>query len=121
VLAKTAKAIVNTQDSWAAEAFFRAFGGTDESPRQEVEGRGGTDILSAPVGPFFDLHLALREPARPHQNLIRNSDKVCRREFCAWPLIEIVIEHLDPFRRKIAVELLAGAVGLALYFLIQQS
>src|SRR4029078_11070116 len=30
----------------------------------------------------------------------------------AWPLIEIVIEHLDPFRRKIAVELLAGAVGL---------
>ena len=110
--AKTAKALVNTQDSWTAEAFFGAFQGTDESPRQKVEGGSGTDILSAPVGPFFDLHLALGEATRPHQDLIGNSNKVCGREFRARPFVEIMIEHLNPFRRKIAVELLAPAVGL---------
>ena len=109
--AKTAKVLVNTQDSWTAKAFFGAFQGTDESPRQKVEGGRGTDILSAPVGPFFDLHLALGEATRPHQDLIGNSNKVCGREFRARPFVAVVSILDDKDAAGMLRALLGNSVG----------
>src|SRR4029079_261165 len=80
--------------------------------RQQIKRCRRADILPAPVSAFLHLDLALGQPPWAHQDLVRYANEIRGREFRARPFVEIVIEHLDPLRRKIAVELFAGTVSL---------
>src|ERR1043166_6166091 len=67
--------------------------------------------LPAAVGARLDLDLPFGKPARPDHHLPRYADEVGDREFGSGPLVEVVVEHLDPTRGERLVELLARRVG----------
>ena len=80
--------------------------------RQPVDRIDKAEQLAAAVGPPLDLDLALGEPFRPDQDLPGNADQVGGGEFCSWTLVEIIIEHLDPFGGELAIEPLGGGIGV---------
>src|SRR5580704_12731599 len=80
--------------------------------RKPFQRVGRTHELAAAVGAQLDFDLALGEPLRPNQDLKRNADQVGGGELCARPLVEIVVEHLDPALAQRRVELFASRIRL---------
>src|SRR5215831_15759072 len=78
---------------------------------EPVERSRGAHQLAAAVGARLDLDLPLGKAARSDHDLPRYSDEVGDREFRPGPLVEIVVEHLDPTRGQSLVKLLARPIS----------
>src|SRR5205823_6418804 len=76
-----------------------------------LDGRLRRELLAGPVGPALELDFAFREPLRADEDLPGNPDQVGGGEFRARPLVEIVVEHVDPPPGERAIQTLRGRVG----------
>src|SRR5690606_8224729 len=71
---------------------FRAVNSLRRKPRDRLV--GGEKLARAVAAPL-ELDLARGQAARATHALIRDPDQVRGCEFCAWPLVKVVVEHLD--------------------------
>src|SRR5215204_7627577 len=82
------------------------------SLRKERECIAGAKQLPTAVGAFLDLELALGKSLRPDQNLPGNADEIRRGEFRSRPLVEIMVENIDPLALQVAIEPLGCRIGI---------
>src|SRR5688572_33196682 len=68
------------------------------------------DLLPLARRTPLQLDLALRDAARPHDELPRQADQVQVRELRAGALVAVVIEHFGARLPQLSIDLLAGGV-----------
>src|SRR5690349_15678060 len=66
---------------------------------------GGGQQFARAVGPPFELDLALGEAARTDHQLPWDADQIGCGEFRSGPVVEVVVEHVEPTGSELAIEL----------------
>src|ERR1700674_5735102 len=120
VRSSIARACTDLIRIWRIQSQYATKDGHDKhsnSTRQQINGRSHGYILPAAVRAALDFDCTGRKPLGADEHLPGHADQVSGCELRARPLVEVVVEHLDPLGGEFAIDILGSLIRRAVALL----